>query len=219
MKTPHRIAIVVALVTVVATACSGDDGADPTSTVADGATTTTTATQSGGGDDTTTTQASTGGGEASDDGTSSATVTIGDTTWTFATTGFPAETCDPNFFGGFFAVLYMADDNGELLLVDGQSSGIGITLPGENWASQGIDDPASVEVTIAETDESWVANPDTNLPGIEAGQSQVDDWTIDGNTASGTATFVEENAAYAAAGGTGDPVQPMTGTFEVTCAG
>lgn len=51
-----------------------------------------------------------------------------------------------------------------------------------------------------------------SAPGVVAGQSQIDSFAIDGQRASGTATFVEVNAAYAVT------VEPVTGTFEAICA-
>jgi hypothetical protein len=68
-------------------------------------------------------------------------------------------------------------------------------------------------------DLEWVASPETTLPGVAPGRRQIDPFSIDGATAEGTATFVEANAAHAAAGGTGDPVTPVTGSSEVTCGG
>jgi hypothetical protein len=130
-------------------------------------------------------------------------VTIGDQTYEFGPTGFIAERCDTNFFGGFWVLF----------------AGVTIVLPGEDWAAQGIDDPPMVEVKLDELDEEWVANAESPPFGMVAGESQVDSFTIEGNRAFGTATFGETNAAYAAAGGTGDPPVPVTGTFEAVCAG
>lgn len=126
-----------------------------------------------------------------------ATVTIGDQTWEFAPTGFLTERCDTSFFGGYWVLF---------------TTGVGILLPGPNWEEQGVDQTPNITVNLEEDGLEWVADPDTNLPGVEAGQSQIDSFEIDGNRASGTATFVEANAAYA---GT---VEPVTGTFEATCA-
>jgi len=56
------------------------------------------------------------------------------------------------------------------------------------------------------------------MSGVEPGESQVDEFTIDGDTVSGTATFVELNETFAHSGG-GAKAQPVTGTFEVSCPG
>jgi hypothetical protein len=128
---------------------------------------------------------------------SSATVTIGDETWEFAPTGFMTERCDTDFSGGFWVLF---------------TTGVAILLPGENWEAQGVDQTPNVQIKLQDEGVEWVADPDTSLPGVVAGQSQIDSFEFDGNRASGTATFVEANAAYA---GT---VQPVSGTFEAVCA-
>lgn len=126
-----------------------------------------------------------------------ATVTIRDQTWEFEPTGFLTERCDTDFFGGYWVLF---------------TTGVGILLPGPNWDEQGVDQTPNITVNLEDEGLEWVADPDSNLPGVEAGQSQIDSFEIDGNRASGTATFVEANAAYA---GT---VEPVTGTFEASCA-
>ncbi len=50
---------------------------------------------------------------------------------------------------------------------------------------------------------------------LEAGMSQVDSYTISGNSVSGTATF-RENSHFASTGGAGE-VETAQGTFEATC--
>jgi hypothetical protein len=126
-----------------------------------------------------------------------ATVTIGDQTWDFSPTGFLTERCDTDFFGGYWVLF---------------TTGVGILLPGPNWEAQGVDQTPNITVNLEDEDLEWVADPDTGLPGVEEGQSQIDSFEIDGNRASGTATFVEANAAYAGS------VEPVTGTFEAVCA-
>lgn len=124
-------------------------------------------------------------------------VTIGDETYEFAPTGAITERCDPDFFGGYWVLF---------------STGIVLLLEGERWEEQGVDQTPNLQVTIEGSDLEYVADPDTNLPGVEPGQSQIDSFEFEGGAASGTATFVEANAAY---GGT---VEPVTGTFETYCA-
>ncbi len=126
-----------------------------------------------------------------------ATVTIGDETWEFRPTGFLTERCDTDFFGGYWVLM---------------SSGVGILLPGENWEELGVDQTPNIRVKIEESGLEFIADPDTNLPGVEPGMSQIDSFVIDGARASGTATFVEEEAAFQG------NAEPLTGSFEVVCA-
>jgi hypothetical protein len=186
---------------MIITACGGDTAATTTSEAAEAPTTaapleSATPTIP---DDTGTTAPAETAVETDGDvvGESSATVTIGDQTWEFAPTGFLTERCDTDFFGGYWVLF---------------TTGVGILLPGPNWEAQGVDQTPNITVNLEDENLEWVADPDTGLPGVEAGQSQIDSFEIDGNRASGTATFVEANAAYA---GT---VEPVTGTFEAVCA-
>ena len=126
-----------------------------------------------------------------------AVVTIGDQTWEFAPTGFLTERCDTSFFGGYWVLF---------------TTGVTILLPGPNWEEQGVDQTPNIQINLEDEGLEWIADPDTNLPGVTAGQSQIDSFEFDGARASGTATFVEANAAYA-----GNP-EPVAGTFEAFCA-
>ena len=49
--------------------------------------------------------------------------------------------------------------------------------------------------------------------------SQVDSFTVDGNRVTGTATFIDADAARAALSGNGEMPDPVQGTFEVVCSG
>jgi len=138
-----------------------------------------------------------------------ATVTIGDKTYEADVD--PEELlqrCDPDFFGGFWAL----------------GGGVEIVLPP-------ADDPDFTDSPrIAVKDEAsgleWIADPSASSLGslsgddydfkIPEGDSQVDSFTVDGNTATGTATFIEQEAYYQWTGG-GDQPEPVQGTFEVTC--
>jgi hypothetical protein len=136
-------------------------------------------------------------GPASD--VSVASVTIGGETYEFQSTGFPAERCDPAFFGGAHVVLVMADENGEVLYVNDSSSGVTIALIPEE-----VDDTQvpAVSVSLAENDTDWYADPGR----FGAEESSVDSWSIDGNHIQGTATFYSS---------TGEG--PVQGSFEATC--
>lgn len=209
----NRIAALYVVVAVVVAACGGSGPAPeeesssdvtatmaPETTVADGdvAAPTTTLTP----DD----QSDVG----SSPGSNVATVTIGDTTWEFdANPDGPITDCDPDFFGAFW-VVGEADDG----------SGLSLLLPPEGDSN--FEDPPSVRVTDGATEADWTADVtlvDTaNYSEIlTEGDSQVDSWTIDGNSVSGTATFVDENQIFAVLGGTLDSVDPVAGSFEVSC--
>lgn len=55
--------------------------------------------------------------------------------------------------------------------------------------------------------------------GVDERESQVDEFTVDGNRVSGTATFVDLNESDAFQGGAGDEPEPVSGSFSVNCAG
>ena len=191
------IAVVIAM---VAAACGGsDDGAETSDPTDTRVLETSGATTSGDAAPTTTpapadTAAPTepaGGDE------SYAIVTIGDETYEFAPTGFLTERCDPDFFGGYWVLF---------------TTGIVLLLEGERWEEQGVDQTPNLQITPEGTDLEYIADPETTLPGVQPGQSQIDSFQFADGSASGTATFVEANAVYA---GT---VEPVTGTFETYCA-
>lgn len=124
-------------------------------------------------------------------------VTIGDETYEFAPTGFLTERCDPDFFGGYWVLF---------------TTGIVLLLEGENWEEQGVDQTPNLQITPEGTDLEFIADPETTLPGVQPGQSQIDSFQFEGGSASGTATFVESSAVYAG------NIEPVTGTFETFCA-
>lgn len=144
--------------------------------------------------------ASGGGGE------NVAVVTVGDETFEIDVTPGSVTRCDPDFFGAFWALGGdRADASIELLLPP----------PGD----PNFEDPPTVKVQTDDGDVEWIADPSREMAGVEAGGSQVDDFSVDGNTASGTATFVDLNETYAFQGGVGEAPVPVTGTFSVTCSG
>jgi hypothetical protein len=208
-----RIASFSVVVALLVAACGGSD---PASEKEDSSETTVTiapaATQADGDSATSTTSqpsADESGGE-SPPGSNVATVTIGDATWEFdANPEGPITDCDPDFFGAFW-VVGGADDG----------SGLSLLLPPEGDSN--FEDPPSVRVTDGASEADWTADVtlvDTaNYSEIlTEGDSQVDSWTIDGNSVSGTATFVDENQIFAVLGGTLDSVDPVAGSFEVSC--
>jgi hypothetical protein len=141
-------------------------------------------------------------GPAVDDNMAS--VTIDGTTYEVDVSLGPAPRCDSDFFAAF-------------LVSGGDSQGFFYALlppPGDPNHT----DPPNVSLRVNDGEFEWIADPSKQMSGVEPGESQVDEFTVDGNTVSGTATFVELNETYAHSGG-GPKAPPVTGTFEVSCAG
>jgi hypothetical protein len=142
---------------------------------------------------------SSGGGE------NVAVVTIGGETYEIDVTPGSINRCDPDFFGAFWA-----------LGGDRADASIELMLPPPD--DPNFDDPPTVKVQTDDGDVEWIADPSREMAGVEPGGSQVDDFSVDGNTASGTATFVDLNETYAFQGGVGEAPVSVTGTFSVTCS-
>lgn len=135
--------------------------------------------------------------EAPDDsaGGAVATVTVGDLTYTFDLENGLAASC--SVFAGetFFGTGSDAD---------GATVGFEFPIEGSDRASEAtpfiiVNDPA--------TGSEWAAGTD-DLRSFEPGTSQIDSVTVDGRTASGTATFIDASL---------DERVPTPGTFEATC--
>ena len=147
--------------------------------------------------------------DAVDTAGGTATVSIGEETWEFEFfESVPFAVCDADFFGGFFAVLTSQDD----ILVPNNS--FNITLPGGDFT-----DPPSATLTIAvDGDAKWFADEtiyerkEDLPPGLG-----VTSFSIDGNTASGTALFYEEESYFQLFNPEAELLM-AEGTFEVTCA-
>ncbi len=195
----RRITLIVAVVVVLA-ACGGSDGSDspaaPSSSNPDGGATTT---QQQGSD---TTAGSPSATDASPSGASFARVTVEGTTYEFEKSG-PAATCNPDFFGGFFAVLY-TEDLGQTFQIELWSSGSGEGR--ESTSSMNITTPDGVEYDLD-------AIPDKSWPTVEAGTSRVETFSYEGNRATGTGYYINNEVAF----GTDGPYEPIIGEFEVVC--
>lgn len=213
MQHPRRLSSLLTLVMALALVLAGcgDDsgGAEATTTAPP-----TTQASSGGGGTTTqapTTEASSGttAPTSSGSGGSSATVMIGGDTYQFDDSG-PVSACNTDFFGGVQVALSMPGLAGSLVLV----------LPADNWPELGIDDPASVQVSVNETDQDWFADESQyeNIADLPEGSSAVTSWQVDGNSVSGEGIFFDRNSYFASIGGAGE-LDVQTGTFQVTCAG
>jgi hypothetical protein len=139
-----------------------------------------------------------------------ATVAIGDETWEFVLPeGHPIANCDADFFGGFVAILTSGTAD-----ISIAADALSVMLPGGDFT-----DPPSVTVKLAvSSDAEWIADEtiyeqNADLP---AGLG-VTSFSIDGTTASGAATFFEQESFYQFNAGNGDLVV-ADGTFTVTCA-
>ena len=128
---------------------------------------------------------------------STATVTVGDETYTFGATGFITERCNPSFFGGAQVILQLLDVTEEPLTVGDQMVFLDIALIPNDPSS------TAVNVPTPEPDREWIADSDS----LQVSGTSVDDWSIEGNAIRGSATF-------ASTAGEG----PVPGTFEVVCA-
>jgi hypothetical protein len=137
-------------------------------------------------------------------GDNMASVTIDGTTYEVDVSLGPAPRCDSDFFAAFF-------------VAGGDSQGFFYALlPPPDDPNH--TDPPNLSLRINDGEFEWIADPSKQMFGVELGESQVDEFTVDDNTVKGTATFVELNQTYAHSGG-GPKAQPVTGTFEVSCAG
>ena len=209
-----RSVLVVAMV-LVAAACGGGESASDNTPADDGASATTTSDPSSG-----TSASETDDGEPGDpapsgvSGIGEGTVTINGETYLFGEAGFPALQCEPDMFGVFFVVLQQVDSSGSEV-PDGLLT-LTLLLEGTDPAVVGQDNTA--RLTIG--GEDWIAEPeDIAERGLDPGTSQVDSYTIDGSSVSGTATFYEEESYFATTGGSTDPIVTAQGSFDVTCSG
>ncbi len=136
-------------------------------------------------------------------------ITIGAETWEF--TLLPDHilaSCDADFFGGFFAILTSNDD----IMETGDT--LALTLPGGDFT-----DPPQVTLNIQTAGEAeWIADETwyERYPDLPPGIG-VTNFSIDGNTASGTATFFEEESWFQSRAGDASLLQIEEGTFQITC--
>ncbi|MDW3220464.1 MAG: hypothetical protein R8F63_17785 [Acidimicrobiales bacterium] len=125
-----------------------------------------------------------------------AVVTIGTDSYEF----FAEEigTCDPEFFGGFHAVLYSP----------GFTNSVTIDLvTDDNRVS-------TVTMNLQDLDLDLVADAEGQWAAVEEGTSAVLDFSIDGISASGSVSFINEDRAFNSAN---FPLDPIEATFTVTC--
>lgn len=198
-----RSPAVLAVLGLVLIGCGGSDdaGEDPsasptTTTPSVVATTAAPADSEPEPDPTTTTAAAPAEPSASVD-VSEATVVVGDETYSFGSTGFITERCNPNFFGGAQVILQLLDVGGEPLTVGDQMVFLDVALIPDDASS------TTIGVPTPEPDREWIADSES----LQVSGTSVDEWSIEGNRITGTATF-------ASTAGEG----PVPGTFEIVCA-
>lgn len=101
---------------------------------------------------------------------------------------------------------------------DGSDATLSFELPPADWksrpASEGWSDNGSFQIRDKGNNRDWVADEGMpkELTKVSLGQSQVDDFTIDGKRVRGNATFVDITAVM-----TTGKAEPVKGTFEVEC--
>ena len=202
MRTRVKLLMIGMVVGLITASCGGSS--DDAGTSGTDASTTTTAassesTTTAAGASTETTKAPDTSGDET-----SATVTIDGVAYVFGDNAAPA-TCTPDFFGGFFAVLYSEDASANFE-VELWNEGTG---DGERLPTAGMKVEANGEILDLE------ANPETSWPAAEAGTSYVGPFTYEGTTASGTIHFINTEVAYNADLA---PLEPIVAEFEVVCA-
>jgi hypothetical protein len=157
-------------------------------------------------------------------GLGEASITIEGETLHFGETSFPALRCEPDMFGVFWVLLGQVDEQGDEV-ADGGLLELKLLLGGTDPDEVG-QVPESM-LRLPERDQEWIADREQielsstdPLPGeLDPGTSQIDEYTIDGNSISGTATFFEENSWFAYSAGNAANYLTATATFEATCAG
>lgn len=191
MKTTRSAGLLIGLM-IIAAACGDDDIGGPGTTAAPGATTTV---------------GSTSQDPPAGEGTNLAIVEVGEYRYEVDVTPGAIQRCDPSFFGAFWAIGFTSDDMG---------GSFQMLLTPENRDELGMEAP-HLSVDDEENGFDWMANPESGLELVEPGMSQIDSFQVSGNTVTGTATFIDRNAVFAAMGGAEMP-DPVSGTFQVTCA-
>lgn len=127
-------------------------------------------------------------------------VTIDGTTYEFGEYG-PGTTCNPDFFGGFFAVLRTEDVTGVFEI---ENAPDGAMTAGMNVNADGTELGLEAD---PEQEEFW--------PAVEEGSSFVESFTKEGNRAVGTISFIDTEVAFDASL---FPLDPILAEFEVVCA-
>lgn len=212
MSALRTLAVGTVFIAVIAAACGGGDSDDGESGATNAPATTTTAPAA---PETTEAAGTTEAPQAAEPepGTtepaagateSAATVIIDGTSYPFGANG-PAATCDPSFFGGFFAVLHTPDLGGNFS-VELWKEGTG---DGEQVSG------ATMKVEAEGEGLDLDADPEMSWPAAEAGTSYVGEFNYEGNRVDGTIYFINSEVAYDASLA---PLDPIVAEFEIVCA-
>jgi hypothetical protein len=195
VKLEHVIPGVLAVSLVVA-ACSGS-GDDSTTTAGSGSGATTTTSIPGGG--------------GTDDGTATnrAILTIGDLTYDLTV---PDDLGPCSMNGPYLIGSFAVDASGAAVQAGDTGAAVQINfgIPPADWEAQGI---AAGSVGVEDRTEGvyWLATEELSDDTISVG---IEDITVDGTRASGTASYLETVDFF----GGGDAVVEA-GTFDITCGG
>ncbi|GMR05600.1 MAG: hypothetical protein BMS9Abin25_0175 [Gammaproteobacteria bacterium] len=107
---------------------------------------------------------------------------------------------------------------GDGIAKDGSDIRLSFGLSPANWksrpASEGWSENGDFEIRDKKNNLHWQANENLakDLTAVSPGQSQVDNYSINGKRATGSATFVDTTAIM-----TTGRAEPVKGTFEVVC--
>ncbi len=144
-----------------------------------------------------------------------ATVTLEGETIRFGETSFPALRCDPDLFGVFWVILGEVDEQGEEVPNGG---GFSLIVLGEGTDSASVGQVPMAQLTLPARDQIWIADPEEiELSNLEPGTSQIDEYTIDGNRVTGSATFFDRETWFAYSAANAEDFLVAEATFEVTC--
>ena len=212
--------VLIPLLLVIGACGSSSDSNTETNTQSEPGSTTATENNSA---DTTTDETAADDGSATD--ASQATITLNGETYRFGESDFIGQRCSPDLFGVFAVQLKMVDEAG---VADPAGSELFLTLLSEDadpdFVAGSEDAKNRIEVTFRDSDvgearEHWIADEEVfEIIDLDPGTSQVDEYTIDGNTATGSATFYETFSEGEYFAGNADSYLVATGEFEVTCA-
>lgn len=189
--------LVLGLLLVGCGGSSGDPTQEPAATEDDSS--------AGGQVEATATTAPDGGGGENSVAEGTAMVILGNETWSFALSGDSREMCNPDFAGLFFVSMFGTDDAGDEIV---------FSLNGRPGEGTGVVQAGASAIS----GQLWISDRSiySGFPDLPAGIDA--SLQIDGNQASGSATFYEDRALQQARQ-TGDSYQAglKEGTFSVTC--
>jgi hypothetical protein len=146
-------------------------------------------------------------------------VTIGDTRYEFELSG-SLDAGTTTRIGVCFAAFGAIGGSG--YAGDGSDVTVNIDIPPEDYETSGDDgwDPPSVRVSDDENGFDWRAGGDViegGFAGLDPDDFRVQSFSNEGRRASGSATFVDLNAATTAQINGEDPPEAVPGTFEISC--